>query len=53
VWALDSWAANPRLGFVDALSAAYGQAPNVRLATFNTDCDNLPGVDRWQFGELA
>jgi predicted nucleic acid-binding protein len=41
----------PSLGFVDALSAAYAQAPGMRLATFDSDFDALPGIDRWQPGE--
>ena len=46
--ALDTWTNRPRLGFVDALTAAYAQSPGVRLATFDTDFDGLPGIDRWQ-----
>ena len=46
--ALDLWTNRPSLGFVDALTAAYAQAPVMRLATFDTDCDGLSGIDRWQ-----
>ena len=49
--ALDFWTNQPRLGFVDALTAAYAQSPGMRLATFDTDFDGLPGIDRWQPGE--
>ena len=51
--ALEIWAGVPRLGFVDALTAAYAQAPGMRLATFDTDFDALPGIDRWQPGEAG
>jgi predicted nucleic acid-binding protein len=50
---LEIWARVPRLGFVDALTAAYAQAPGMRLATFDTDFDALPGIDRWQPGEAG
>ena len=49
--ALDFWTNRPSLGFVDALSAAYAQAPGMQLATFDSDFDALPGIDRWQPGE--
>jgi predicted nucleic acid-binding protein len=49
--ALDLWTNRPRLGFVDALTAAYAQSPGMRLATFDADFDGLPGIDRWQPGE--
>lgn len=51
--ALEIWASVPRLGFVDALTAAYAQAPGMRLATFDSDFDALPGIDRWQPGEAG
>jgi predicted nucleic acid-binding protein len=51
--ALEIWARGPRLGFVDALTAAYAQAPGIRLATFDTDFDALHGIDRWQPGEAG
>lgn len=44
---LDLWADNPRLGFVDALTAAHAQQPDVELATFDTDFDTIPGITRW------
>ena len=47
--ALDLWSANPRIGFVDALAAAYAQAPGVQLATFDADFDKLPHISRWVF----
>ncbi len=46
--ALDLWAAYPRLGFVDALTAAQAQQPGFELATFDRDFDNLPGITRCQ-----
>jgi predicted nucleic acid-binding protein len=46
--ALEIWASAPPLGFVDALTLAYAQAPGMQLATFDADFDNLPGIDRWQ-----
>jgi predicted nucleic acid-binding protein len=49
--ALEIWASVPRLGFVDALTLAYAQAPGMRLATFDIDFDGLPGIDRWQPGK--
>ena len=49
--ALDFWTNRPRLGFVDALTAARVQAPGMRLASCDTDFDGLPGIDRWQLGE--
>ena len=49
--ALDLWTESPRLGFVDALTAAYARSPGMRLATFDSDFDGLPGIDRWQPGE--
>jgi predicted nucleic acid-binding protein len=48
--ALEIWASVPRLGFVDALTLAYAQAPGIQLATFDSDFDALPGIDRWQLG---
>jgi predicted nucleic acid-binding protein len=46
--ALELWTAQPRLGFVDALTAAYAQQPGVELTTFDTDFDEIPGMRRWQ-----
>lgn len=45
--ALDFWAHYPKLGFVDALAAAYAQQPGIELATFDSDFDDLPGIIRW------
>lgn len=49
--ALDLWGASPRLGFVDALCAAYAQAPDMQLAIFDTDFDDIPGISRWVFSD--
>ncbi len=46
--ALDLWTTHPKLGFVDALAAAYADQPGMQLATFDTDFDPLPGIARWQ-----
>ena len=46
--AMEIWASVPRLGFVDALTLAYAQSPGMQSAAFDSDFDNLPGVDRWQ-----
>jgi predicted nucleic acid-binding protein len=46
--ALDIWTEFPRIGFVDALTAAYARTPGMLLATFDSDFDRLPGIDRWQ-----
>jgi predicted nucleic acid-binding protein len=51
--ALEIWASNPRLGFVDALTLAYVQAPGMQLATFDSDFDNLPGINRWQSHDVG
>jgi len=45
--ALDLWAAKPKFGFVDALTASYAQQPGIELATFDRDFDDLPGITRW------
>lgn len=45
--AFDLWVANPRLGFVDALTASHARNTDVQLATFDTDFDGLPGITRW------
>jgi predicted nucleic acid-binding protein len=50
---LEFWTQRPRLGFVDALTAAHAQSPGMRLATFDTDFDPIPGIDRWQPTETA
>lgn len=46
--ALDLWADNPKLGFVDALTASYAQQPGVILATFDADFDHIPAITRWR-----
>jgi predicted nucleic acid-binding protein len=46
--ALDIWTEFPRIGFVDALTAAYARAPGMLLATFDTDFDRIPGIDHWE-----
>ncbi|MGH2616919.1 MAG: PIN domain-containing protein [Thermomicrobiales bacterium] len=51
--ALEFWTERPRLGFVDALTAAYAQSPGMQLATFDTDFAGLPGIDRWLPGEAG
>ena len=48
---LDMWAANPRIGFVDTLTAAYAQNPDMSLATFDADFDRFPGIIPWAFDE--
>ena len=49
--ALDIWDAHPRLGFVDALTAAYAQLPGMQLATFDTDVDGITGMSHWTFSD--
>lgn len=51
--ALDIWAASPRLGFVDALTASYAAEPGMTLATFDSDFDDLPGITRYRPLPLA
>jgi predicted nucleic acid-binding protein len=46
--ALDIWAANPRLGFVDALTVALVEHTTIELATFDADFDRIPGITRRQ-----
>jgi predicted nucleic acid-binding protein len=46
--ALDIWVTKPRLGFVDALTAATVEESDVRLATFDRDFSALPGVRLWR-----
>lgn len=38
----------PRLGFVDALGAAYAETHGYALASFDADFDRVPGIERWQ-----
>lgn len=42
--ALELWTERPRLGFVDALTAAEVEHTAVRLATFDGDFDGIPGI---------
>lgn len=49
--ALDLWEAHPRIGFVDALTAAYAQAPGMLLASFDTDFNGISGISRWTFAD--
>lgn len=44
---LDIWAEHPKLGFVDALTAAHAQRTGIRLASFDADFDRFPEIDRW------
>jgi predicted nucleic acid-binding protein len=46
--ALDIWSARPRMGFVDALTAAYAEQADVELATFDKDFEGLAGITRYQ-----
>jgi predicted nucleic acid-binding protein len=46
--ALDIWAAHPKLGFVDALTAATVEASEVRLATFDRHFTSLPDIRLWR-----
>ena len=46
--ALDIWSELSRLGFVDALTVATVEGSALRLATFDTDFDRLPNIQRWQ-----
>lgn len=49
--ALDLWADDPGLGFVDALTAAHARHADVELATFDTDFDTISGITRWRPGD--
>lgn len=46
--ALDIWDTKPGLGFVDALTAAYAEQPEVELATFDKDFEGLASITRYQ-----
>jgi predicted nucleic acid-binding protein len=50
--ALELWPTYPKLGFVDALTAAQARQPGFELATFDSDFDDLPGITRWRFDAL-
>jgi hypothetical protein len=45
--ALDLWTTYPKLGFVNALTAAMVEGTDVKLATFDSDFNALQGIDRW------
>jgi len=45
--ALNIWMNHPRIGFVDALAASYGQQPGVELATFDAHFNRIASVNRW------
>jgi len=44
--ALLIWRDHPKLGFIDALGAAYAKQPRTQLATFDSDLDRIPGIAR-------
>lgn len=46
--ALELWESHPKLGFVDALTAATVENSDILLATFDSDFDELPALNRWQ-----
>lgn len=46
--AFEIWENNPKLGFVDALTASYAMQSGTELATFDSDFDAFPGIVRWQ-----
>jgi predicted nucleic acid-binding protein len=46
--ALEFWADYPRLGFVDALTAAMVDRADMQLATFDADFDRLSDIRRWR-----
>ena len=45
--ALKLWSDHPKIGFVDALAASYGQQPGIELATFDSHFDRISEVNRW------
>lgn len=45
--ALELWTRFPKIGFVDALAAAYGHQQGVELATFDAHFDRIATVNRW------
>lgn len=45
--AFDLWLTHPKLGFVDALTAATVEGSDLVLATFDSDFDALPDIARW------
>ena len=46
--ALEIWSENPRLGFVDALTASSVENTDTRLATFDRDFNRFTGILRWE-----
>jgi predicted nucleic acid-binding protein len=46
--ALELWSERPRLGFVDALTAAEVEHTGIPLATFDRDFDGIPGITYWR-----
>jgi len=46
--ALDLWSDIAKLGFVDALTAAYALQPGIELASFDSDFDHISGIVRWR-----
>jgi predicted nucleic acid-binding protein len=49
--ALDLWVDRPKLGFVDALTAAMIEHTEVRLATFDSDFSALANISIWRAQE--
>jgi predicted nucleic acid-binding protein len=49
--ALDIWAEQPALGFVDSLTAAQSRRLDVELFTFDRDFDTIAGIKLWTTGE--
>lgn len=45
--ATEIWTEYPKLGFVDALTAAMVEDSNWRLATFDSDFTAIPNIRRW------
>ena len=45
--ATDIWASHPKLGFVDALTAATVESSDLRLASFDNDFNAIPNIQRW------
>ena len=43
---LDIWESHPRIGFVDALTAAYTEDSRDELATFGAHFDAIAGITR-------
>lgn len=46
--ALDIWSAHPSLGFSDSLTAAFVRQQRLTLATFDTDFDVFPDLERYR-----